>query len=77
MFIEEPVPDHIKQKVLQKIANKKLGEEAFKYIKIVKKEDGSVWVKEELPDTQNHALIFTVLACLNYTQKILRGEEIE
>ncbi|WP_448583386.1 hypothetical protein [Thermocrinis sp.] len=77
MFVEEPVPEEIKQKVLEKISNKKLGEEAFKYIKLVRREDGSLWVKEELPDPNNHALMFTVLACVNYTQRILRGEDIE
>ncbi|WP_333784487.1 hypothetical protein [Thermocrinis sp.] len=77
MFVEEPVPEEIKQKVLEKISNKRLGEEAFKYIKLVRREDGSLWVKEELPDTNNHALMFMVLACVNYTQRILRGEDIE
>jgi hypothetical protein len=43
----------------------------------VEKEDGTIWVKEELPDTNNHALMFMVLACVNYTQRILRGEDIE
>jgi len=76
MFVEEPVPEEIKQKVLEKVSNRKLAEEAFKYIKLVKKEDGSLWVKEELPNTQNHALMFMVLACVNYTQRILRGENI-
>ncbi|WP_029551231.1 hypothetical protein [Thermocrinis jamiesonii] len=76
MFVEEPVPEEIKQKVLEKVSNRKLAEEAFKYIKLVKKEDGSLWVKEELPNTQNHALMFMVLACVNYTQRILRGEDI-
>ncbi len=77
MFVEEPVPEEIKQKVLERVSNKRLGEEAFKYIKLVRREDGSLWVKEELPDTNNHALMFMVLACVNYTQRILKGEDIE
>jgi len=77
MFVEEPVPEEMKQKVLERVSNKRLGEEAFKYIKLVRREDGSLWVKEELPDTNNHALMFMVLACVNYTQRILKGEDIE
>ncbi|WP_448588473.1 hypothetical protein [Thermocrinis sp.] len=77
MPIEEPVPEEIKRKVLERVGNKALGEQAFRYIKLLKKEDGTVWVKEELPDTNNHALMFMVLACVNYTQRLLKGEEIE
>ncbi len=77
MPIEREVPEDIKRKVVEKVSNKSLAETAFKYIKILEKEDGTLWVKEELPDTHNHALMFMVLACVNYTQKILRGEEIE
>jgi hypothetical protein len=77
MPIEREVPEEIKRKVLEKVSNKNLAETAFKYIKLVEKEDGTIWVKEELPDTNNHALMFMVLACVNYTQRILRGEDIE
>ena len=77
MPIEREVPEEIKRKVLEKVSNKSLAEIAFKYIKLVEKEDGTIWVKEELPDTNNYALMFMVLACVNYTQRILRGEEIE
>lgn len=74
---EFPVPEEIKQKILQKVSNKALALKAFEYIKVVKKEDGSLWVKEEFEDTNNHALWFMVLACVNYTQRLLRGEEID
>jgi hypothetical protein len=77
MPIEREVPEEIKRKVLERVSNKSLAEIAFKYIKLVEKEDSSLWVKEELPDTNNHALMFMVLACVNYTQRILRGEDIE
>jgi len=50
---------------------------AFEYIKLVKREDGTLWVKEEFEDTNNHALWFMVLACVNYAQRILKGEDID
>ncbi len=75
--VEKPLPDWIKEKILQKVNNKELAMEAFKYIKIVEKEDGSVFVKEEFNDTHKHALWFMVLACVNYAQRLLRGEDID
>ncbi|ADC89037.1 hypothetical protein Thal_0402 [Thermocrinis albus DSM 14484] len=74
---ELPVPTHIKEEVIKRVSNKRLAEEAFRYIKLVEKEDGTLWVKEELPSTDNHALMFMVLACVNYTQRLLRGEELD
>jgi len=50
---------------------------AFEYIKLVKRGDGSIWVKEEFEDINNHALWFMVLACVNYAQRILKGEDID
>jgi len=50
---------------------------AFEYIKLVKREDGTLWVKEEFEDINNHALWFMVLACVNYAQRILKGEDID
>jgi hypothetical protein len=41
MPIEREVPEEIKRKVLEKVSNKSLAEIAFKYIKLVEKEDGS------------------------------------
>ncbi len=75
--VEKPLPDWIKNKILQKVSNKALAQEAFKYISIVEREDGSVWVKENFEDTDKHALLFMVLSCVNYTQRLLRGEEID
>ncbi|RMH09430.1 MAG: hypothetical protein D6699_00035 [Aquificota bacterium] len=74
---EFPLPEEVKQKILQKVSNKALALRAFEYIKVVKREDGSLWVKEEFEDIDNHALWFMVLACVNYAQRILRGEEID
>ncbi len=73
---ELPLPEDIKEKILQKVTNKALALKAFEYIKLVEKEDGSLWVKEEFEDTNNHALWFMVLACVNYAQRLLRGEDI-
>ncbi len=75
--VEKPLPDWIKDKILQKVSNKALAQEAFKYISIVEREDGSVWVKENFEDTDKHALLFMVLSCVNYAQRLLRGEEID
>ncbi|MFN7065477.1 MAG: hypothetical protein ACK4OF_04965 [Aquificaceae bacterium] len=74
---ELPLPEDIKEKILQKVSNRTLALEAFKYIKLVKREDGSLWVKEEFRERDNHTLWFMVLACVNYAQRILRGEEID
>ncbi len=75
--IEKPLPDWVKEKILQKVSNKQLAQEAFKYIKVIEREDGTLWVKEEFNDTQKHALWFMVLACVNYAQRLLRGEDID
>ena len=77
MSVEKPLPDWVKEKILQKVRNKKLAEEAFKYITVVEKEDGNYIVKENFNLTQNHALWFTVLACVNYAQRLLKGESID
>ncbi|MFN3870207.1 MAG: hypothetical protein ACK4MW_01795 [Aquificaceae bacterium] len=74
---ETPLPEDIKEKILQKVSNKALALKALEYIKLVKREDGSLWVKEEFRDTQNHALWFMVLTCVNYAQRLLKGEEID
>ncbi len=75
--VEKPLPDWIKEKILKKVQNKALAEEAFKYIKLVEREDGTVWVKEEFEDLNKHALLFMVLSGVNYAQRLLRGEDIE
>ncbi len=75
--VEKPLPDWIKERILQKVQNKALAQEAFRYIKLVEREDGSVWVKEEFEDTHKHALWFMVLSCVNYAQRLLRGEDID
>lgn len=67
----------MRERILQKVQNKALAEEALKYIKIVEREDGTVWVKEDFEDTHKHALLFTVLSCVNYAQRLLRGEDID
>ena len=74
---EMPLPEEIKEKILQKVSNKALALKAFEYIKLVKREDGTLWVKEEFEDINNHALWFMVLACVNYAQRILKGEDID
>jgi len=74
---ERPLPDWIKEKILQKVQNRALAEEAFRYIKLVEREDGSVWVKEEFEDMDKHALLFMVLSCVNYAQRLLKGEELD
>ncbi len=75
--IEKPLPDWIREKILQKVQNKELAQEAFKYIKLVEREDGTLWVKEDFKDTHKHALWFMVLSCVNYAQRLLRGESID
>ncbi len=77
MSVEKPLPDWVKERILRKVRNKRLAEEAFKYITVIEKEDGSYVVKENFDQTQNHALWFTVLACVNYAQRLLRGESID
>jgi len=74
---ERPLPDWVKEKILEKVQNKALAREAFKYISVVEREDGTLFVKENFNDTQNHALWFMVLACVNYAQRLLRGESLE
>ena len=75
--IERPLPDWVREKILKKVTNKALAEEALKYISIVEREDGTLWVKENFEDTDKHALWFMVLSCVNYAQRLLRGEEID
>ena len=74
---EMELPDWIKEKILQKVSNKNLAMQAFKYIKLVEKEDGTLLVKEEFNDMDHHAMLFMVLACVNYAQRLLKGEDLE
>jgi len=74
---KEPLPDWVKEKILQKVTNKQLALQAFEYISVIKKEDGTFYVVENFEDTQKHALWFMVLACVNYAQRVLRGEDID
>ncbi len=74
---EMELPQWMKEKILEKIQNKYLGAKALEYIKLVEKEDGSLIVKETFDKMENHALMFTVLACVNYAQRLLRGESLE
>ncbi len=74
---EMPLPEEIKEKILQRVSNKALAIKAFEYIRLVKREDGTLWVKENFKDTNNHALWFMVLACVNYAQRLIKGEDID
>ena len=74
---ERPLPDWVKEKIMEKVANKRLAEEALRYITVVEREDGTLWVKENFKDTHKHALWFTVLHCVNLAQRILRGESLD
>ncbi|WP_164930599.1 hypothetical protein [Aquifex aeolicus] len=76
-MVEKPLPDWVKERILQKVQNKALAQEAFKYISVVEKEDGTIFVKENFDKTDYHALWFMVLACVNYAQRLLRGEDID
>ncbi len=76
-YTERPLPGWMREKILEKFQNKALAEEALNYLKLIEREDGTIWVKEELEDTNRHALLFTVLSCVNYAQRLLRGEEID
>ncbi|NPB08543.1 MAG: hypothetical protein GXN96_06405 [Aquificae bacterium] len=76
-MVERPLPEWVKEKILEKVQNRALAQEAFKYISVVEREDGTVFVKENFNDTRNHALWFMVLACVNYAQRLLRGETLE
>ena len=73
----EPLPDWVKERILQKVTNKQLAVQAFEYISVIKKEDGTYHVVENFEDTHKHALWFMVLACVNYAQRLLRGEDID
>lgn len=73
----EPLPDWVKEKILKKVTNKELALQAFEYVSVIKKEDGTYQVVENFKDTHKHALWFMVLACVNYAQRILRGEDID
>ncbi len=75
--VEKPLPDWVVEKILQKVTNKHLAQEALKYVKLVEREDGTIWVKENFEDTDKHALWFMVLSCVNYAQRLLRGEDID
>ncbi|MCS7084207.1 MAG: hypothetical protein NZL90_04395 [Aquificaceae bacterium] len=72
-----PVPEDIKQRVIEKISNKELAKKAFEYIKLRIKDDGKAQVIENFDKTEHHALYFTVLACLNYTKRLLEGDELD
>ncbi|MEN3033672.1 MAG: hypothetical protein ABDH18_01615 [Aquificaceae bacterium] len=74
---EISVPEDIKQKVIEKISNKQLAKMAFEYIKLRIDENGKAKVVENFDKTEHHALWFTVLACVNYTKRILEGEDID
>jgi len=76
-MVEKPLPEWVKERILQKVQNKALAQEAFKYISVVEREDGTVFVKENFDKTEHHALWFMVLACVNYAQRLLRGEDID
>lgn len=73
----EPLPNWVKEKILKKVSNKELALQAFEYVSVIKKEDGTYQVVENFNDTHKHALWFMVLACVNYAQRILRGEDID
>ena len=74
---ERPLPDWVKEKILEKVTNKQLAQEALKYVTLVEKEDGTLWVKENFEDTDRHALWFMVLHCVNLAQRLIRGESID
>lgn len=74
---EMELPEEIKRKILQRVSNKPLALKAFEYIRVVRKEDGTLWVKENFEDTNNHALWFMVLACVNYAKRLIEGEDLE
>lgn len=74
---EMPLPEEIREKILQRVSNRSLALKALEYIKLVRREDGTLWIKEEFEDTHNHALWFMVLACVNYAQRLIRGEELD
>lgn len=73
----EPLPDWVKERILQKVTNRQLAVQAFDYISVIKKEDGTYEVVENFEDTHKHALWFMVLACVNYARRLLRGEDID
>ncbi len=67
----------MRERILQKVQNKKLAEEALRYITLVEREDGTLWVKENFEETHKHALWFMVLHCVNLAQRLLKGENID
>lgn len=75
--MEKPLPEDIRKKILKKVKNKALAERAFEYVKIVQREDGSLYVKEDFNETDHHALWFMVLTVMNYAQRLLKGEDID
>ncbi len=74
---EMELPDWIKERILQKVSNKSLALTAFNYIRLVEREDGTLMVKENFDRMEDHALLFMVLACVNYAQRLLKGEDID
>ncbi len=76
-MVEKPLPEWIKKKIMEKFKNKELALKAFEYVKIVEAEDGNLYVKENLSHTENHALLFAVLSVVNYTQRLLREENMD
>lgn len=75
--MEKPLPEDIRKKILKKVKNKALAERAFEYVKIVQREDGSLYVKEDFNETDHHALWFMVLTVMNYAQRLLKEEDID
>ncbi len=73
----EPLPEWVRERILAKVNNKELAKQALEYLYLVRNEDGSLSVAEEFEDTDKHALWFMVLACVNYAQRLLRGEDID
>ena len=73
----EPLPEWIRERIMEKVQNRELAKQALEYLYLIRKEDGTVMVAEEFRDTDKHALWFMVLACVNYAQRLLRGEDID
>jgi hypothetical protein len=73
----EPLPDWVREKILRKVSNRDLALKAFEYIYVIKDKNGNPLVMENFRETEKHALWFMVLACVNYAQRLLRGEDID
>ncbi|MFN3813756.1 MAG: hypothetical protein ACK4SM_03945 [Aquificaceae bacterium] len=76
-MVEKPLPQWIRQKIIERFNNKELALKAFEYVKIVEAENGNLYVKESLDNTEDHALLFAVLSVVNYTHRLLRGENMD